>query len=81
MSLKTNLIVKRYDLNKNTTVTVKSQLVKGSVDLFQNKIIIEHTTADTKPLSFPTVPALEDYVKAIDMDQDQTELQFGVNEE
>lgn len=81
MSLKTNLIIKKYDLNKNTTVTVKSQLVKGSVDLYQNKIIVEHTTADNKPLTFPTVPALEEYVRSIDMEDDQQELQFGVNEE
>lgn len=81
MSLKTNMIIKKYDLNRNTSVTVKSQLVKGSVDLYQNKIIIEHTTADKTPLTFPTVPALEEYVRGIDMEEDQRELQFGSNEE
>ena len=81
MSLKTNLIIKKYNLNRNTTVTVKSQLMKGSVDVYQNKITIEHETADTKPLTFPTVPALEEYVKSIEMEDDQQELQFGVNEE
>lgn len=81
MSLRTNLIIKKYDLNKNTSVTVKSSLVKGSVDLYQNKIIVEHTTADKQPLTFPTVPALEDYVRGIDMEEDQTEMKFGIDDE
>lgn len=81
MPLRTNSITKKYDINRNTSVTIKSKLVKGSVDLYMNTIVVEHSTADPQPLTFPTLPALEDYIKAIDMAEDQQELQFGRDDE
>ncbi len=80
MSLKTDLIIKKYKLNQNTEVTVKSKRVKGS-DVYSNTFIIEYSTADTTPLTFPTVPALADYVAKIDMEDHQQELNFGIDEE
>lgn len=80
MPLRTDLLIKKYNLNKNTTVTIKSKREKGS-DVYRNTITVEHETADLQPLSFPTVAALENHVRGIDMEQDQTELGFGATED
>lgn len=80
MSLRTDLIVKKYKLNRNTDVTVKSKRIRGS-DVYSNTFTVEYSTADTTPLTFPTLPALAEYVQKIDLEDDQQELNFGQNDE
>ncbi len=78
MALKPDQIAKKYKLNANTTVVIKS-IRDGQ--LYKNSITVTHETADLEALSFPTARALEQHVRAIDMEEAQQEMSFGTDDE
>lgn len=73
--MKSSYIEKRYRMNKNTTVTVKSKL---DGDIYKNTITLTHESAGLEPLLRATATRSEiaDKIADIDMSDEQGSL-FG----
>lgn len=74
--MKSDYIEKRYRMNKNTTVVVKS---KRDGDVYKNIITLTHESAGLEPLlkaSNPGRSEIADKIADIDLSDDNLEL-FG----
>lgn len=73
--MKSNYIEKRYRMNNNTTVIVKSKL---DGDVYKNTIVLTHESAGLEPLLKATATRSEiaDKIADIDMSDEQGSL-FG----
>lgn len=77
--MKSNYIEKRYRMNANTTVIVKSKL---DGDIYKNTIVLTHESAGLEPLlkTTPTRSEIADKIADIDMSDENGQL-FGDNNE
>lgn len=73
--MKSEYIERRYKMNNNTTVIVRSKKSKDA-EIYNNTITLTHSTADIKPLSIGTRDEIEAAINKIDLDDDQLAL-FG----
>lgn len=73
--MKSEYIERRYKMNRDTTVIVKSRKDKDA-DIYKNTITLTHSTTSLEPLSIGTREEIEAAVAEIDMDDDQLML-FG----
>lgn len=64
--------VRTYKLNKDTTVTVKSEMKADKV--YSHEIIVQKKEVTVEPLQFINKQAVADLVEGFDLDQDQTSL-------
>lgn len=77
--MKSNYIEKRYKMNSNTTVIVKSKL---DGDVYKNTIVLTHESAGLEPLlkaNTPTRSEIADKIADIDMSDENGQL-FGDQE-
>lgn len=73
--MKSSYIEKRYRMNRNTTVVVKSKL---DGDVYKNTITLTHESAGLEPLlkTTPTRGQIADKIADIDLSDEQGSL-FG----
>lgn len=73
--MKSESIERRYKMNRNTTVVIKSKKMKDA-DVYQNTVTLIYATADVQPLELNSRSAIAHYIQDVDLDDDQVAL-FG----
>jgi hypothetical protein len=68
--MKSTHIERRYKMNDNTTVVVKSKKDKDA-DIYRNTITIITESTDIEPLRIGTKAEIEEAVKQIDLEDNQ----------
>lgn len=72
--MKPESLTRKYKLNNNTEVIVKSKRMKGAADVYINTMTLNFITSDTKPLELPSRSAIAEYIKDVDLEDDQQSL-------
>lgn len=67
---------KKYKINKDLIVTVKSNPVEqdGQIETWKNTVTIKHTVEKLDPLKFKDVNAIREYIDNLDMQDSQLPL-------
>jgi hypothetical protein len=67
---------KKYKINKDLIVTVKSDPVEqdGQVETWKNTVTVKHTVEKLDPLKFKDVAAIREYLDNLDMQDSQLPL-------
>lgn len=72
----TETITKKYQISKDTVVTVKSDPIQqdGMTETWKNTVTIKHVTERLDPLSFADNDAIAEFVGTLDFDDPQLKL-------
>lgn len=77
--MKSESIERKYRMNTNTFVTIKSKKMKDS-DVYINTVHLIHETSDIKPIELSSRSAIAKYIGDVDFDDNQIGL-FGKDED
>jgi hypothetical protein len=74
--MKSEYIERRYKMNKETTVVVKSRKEKDA-DIYKNSVTVTTESTSLEPLKIGTRSEIEAAIKEIDLEDDQIALFAG----
>jgi hypothetical protein len=77
--MKSELILRKYKMNTNTNVIIKSKKMKDA-NVYINTLTLEFTTSDINPLKLDTRSAIQNYIDNIEMEDEQQDLFEGAEE-
>lgn len=71
--MRSDYIERRFKMNRETTVIIKSRKAKDA-EIYTNSITVTTETADIKPLQLQTRAEIEDMIRGIELEDDQSSL-------
>ena len=74
--MKSELIVRKYKMNRDTTVEIRSKKAKDA-DIYTNSIVVTQVSVSTEPLKIGTRAEIMSAVKEIELEDDQLGLSLG----
>lgn len=74
--MKSDYIERRFRMNRQTTVTIRSKMDEKS-DIYKNTVIVTREESSLEPLKTHTRAEIEEMIKEIDLEDDQTTLAVG----
>lgn len=67
---------RRFKMNAQTSVVIRSTRDKVNTDLYHNTITVVHQTSGLEPLDLKSRVSLEQAIKAIELEDPQTALEL-----